>query len=151
MKRGRPKRVGDEYVRNGTRCIFLCTEAMTGWRHVDPQQHRTKLDWAHQICRLLETDYPDYQKIRLVMDNLNTHSISSLCEAFPPDIARSLAKRLEIHYMAKQGSYPSIAEIELSVVSKHCLYCRIDSITILGSKLALWETERNTMQKGVDW
>jgi hypothetical protein len=151
MKRGSPKRVDDEYVRNGTCCIFLFTEALTGWRHVDPRQHRTKVDWAHQIRRLLENEYPDCQKIRLVMDNLNTHSISSLYEAFPPEIARSLAKRLEIHYTPKHGSWLNIAEIELSVLSKQCLDRRIDSITILGSELTSWETERNAMQKGVDW
>ncbi len=151
MKRGRPKRVDDEYVRNGTCCIFLFTEALTGWRHVDPRQHRTKVDWAHQIRRLLEIDYPDCQKVRLVMDNLNTHSISSLYEAFSPDIARSLVKRLEIHYTPKHGSWLNIAEIELSVLSKQCLDRRIDSITILESELDSWETGRNAMQKGVDW
>ncbi len=151
MKRGRPKRVDDEYVRNGTCCIFLFTETLTGWRHVDSQQHRTKVDWAHQIRRLLEIDYPDCRKIRLVMDNLNTHSISSLYEAFPPDIARSLAKRLEIHYTPKHGSWLNVAEIELSVMTKQCLDRRIDNITSLGNELAAWETARNAMQKGVDW
>ena len=138
MKRGRPKRIDDEYVRNGTCSIFLFTEALTGWRHVDPQQHRTKLDWAHQIRRLLEIDYPDCQKIRLVMDNLNTHSISSLYEAFSPSIARSLAKRLEIHYTPKHGSWLNIAEIELSVLSKQCLDRRIDNISLLGSEISSW-------------
>lgn len=151
MKRGRPRRVDDEYIRNGTCCIFLFTEALTGWRHVDSQLHRTKVDWAHQIRRLLEIDYPDCQKIRLVMDNLNTHSISSLYEAFPPEIARSLAKRLEIHFTPKHGSWLNIAEIELSVMTKQCLDRRIDNITSLGMEIAAWETARNAMQKGVDW
>ena len=76
MKRGRPKRLDDEYVCNGTCCIFLFTETLSSWRHVDPQEHRTMVDWAHQIRRLLEIEYPNCLKIRLVMDNLNTHTIS---------------------------------------------------------------------------
>jgi len=151
MKRGRPKREDDEYVRNGTCCIFLFTEALSGWRHVEPQKHRTKIDWAHQIRLLLEVDYPDCPKVRLVMDNLNTHSISSLYESFPPDIARSLAKRLEIHHTPKHGSWLNIAEIELSVMTKQCLNRRIDNISSLQQELADWETARNNMQKGVDW
>lgn len=151
MKRGRPKRVDDEYIRNGTCCIFLFTEALSGWRHVDPQEHRTKVDWAYQIRHLLEIEYPDCPKVCLVMDNLNTHTLSSLYEAFPPDIARSLAKRLEIHYTPKHGSWLNIAEIELSVMTKQCLDRRIDNITSLKNELAAWETARNTRQKGVDW
>ena len=151
MKRGRPKREDDEYVRNGTCCIFLFTEALTVWRHVEPQEHRTKVDWAHQIRHLLEIDYPDCQKVRLVMDNLNTHSISSLYEAFPPEVARSLAKRLEIHFTPKHGSWLNIAEIELSVMTKQCLDRRIDNITSLQKELADWESARNHLQNGVDW
>ena len=151
MKRGRPKREDDEYVRNGTCCIFLFTEALSGWRHVEPQEHRTKIDWAHQIRLLLEVDYPDCPKVRLVMDNLNNHSISSLYESFPPDIARSLAKRLEIHHTPKHGRWLNIAEIELSVMTKQCLGRRIDNISSLQQELADWETARNNMQKGVDW
>ncbi len=151
MNRGRPKRVDDEYVRNGTCCIFLFTETLNGWRHTDVKEHRTKVDWAHQIHHLLEIDYPDCRKIRLVMDNLNTHGISSLYEAFPPELARSLARRLEIHYTPKHGSWLNIAEIELSAMTKQCLNRRIDNITSLGTELAEWETERNTNQKGVDW
>lgn len=151
MKRGRPKRQDDEYIRNGTCCIFLFTEALTGWRHTSPQEHRTKVDWAHQIRHLLEVEYPECSKVRLVMDNLNTHSISSLYEAFPPEIARSLVKRLEIHHTPKHGSWLNIAEIELSAMTKQCLERRIDSITSLDHELTSWETARNSLQKGVDW
>ncbi|HEY5467161.1 MAG TPA: transposase [Clostridia bacterium] len=119
MKRGRPKRQDDEYIRNGTFCIFLFTETLTGWQHTDPQEHRTKVDWAHQIRYLLEIMYPDCQKVRLVINNLNIHSISSLYEAFPLDIARNLARRLEIHHTPKHGSWLNIAEIELSAMTKH--------------------------------
>lgn len=151
MKRGWPKRQDDEYVRNGTCCVFLFTEALTGWRHTNPRERRTKVDWAQQIRHLLEAEYPECPKIRLVMDNLNTHSISSLYEAFPPEIARSLAKRLEIHFTPKHGSWLNIAEIELSVMTKQCLDRRIDNITSLENELVSWEKNRNSMQKGVDW
>lgn len=151
MKRGRPRRRDDEYVRNGTCCIFLFTEALGGWRHVDVQEHRTKTDWANQIQRLLEVDYPECKKVRLVMDNLNTHSISSLYEAFPPEIARRLAVRLDIHYTPKHGSWLNIAEIELSVMTAQCLDRRIDNITPLKLELSAWELDRNSKQKGVDW
>ena len=151
MKRGRPKRQDDEYIRNGTCCIFLFTEALTGWRHTSAQEHRTKVDWAHQVRHLLEVEYPECSKVRLVMDNLNTHSISSLYEAFPPEIARSLVKRLEIHHTPKHGSWLNIAEIELSAMTKQCLERRIDSITSLDHELTSWETARNSLQKGVDW
>jgi hypothetical protein len=93
----------------------------------------------------------DVPKIRLVMDNLNTHSISSLYEAFPPELARSLAKRLEIHHTPKHGSWLNMAEIELSAMSKQCLDRRIDDITTLQKELTAWENHRNAVQKGVDW
>jgi len=151
MKKGRPKRLDDEYVRNGTCCVFLFTEALGGWRHVDPKEHRTKVDWAHQIQHLLDIDYPDCKKVRLVMDNLNTHTTSSLYEAFPPEIALGLAKRLEIHFTPKHGSWLNIAEIELSVLSKQCLDRRIDNMPALTTELDAWEIGRNSTQKGVDW
>ena len=98
MKRGGPKRQNDEYVRNGTCYIFLFTEALGSWRYANAIEHRTKIDWLNQVRRLLEVEYPECKKVRLVMDNLNTYSISSLYEAFPPEITRSLAVRIEIHY-----------------------------------------------------
>jgi len=112
---------------------------------------RTKIDWATQIRDLLETHYPDTPKIRLVMDNLNTHSISSLYEAFSPEVARRLAKRLEIHHTPKHGSWLNIAEIELSVLTRQCLDRRIPTITSLNNELSAWETHRNDSQKSVVW
>jgi len=151
MKPGKPRRYDGEYVRNGTGCIFLFTEPLAGWRHVNACQRRTKIDWANQIRDLLEIYYPDIPKIRLVMDNLNTHSISSFYEAFPPEIARNLAKRLEIHYTPKHGSWLNIAEIELSVLTRQCLDRRISTIQSLNHELAAWEAYRNETQKSVDW
>jgi len=151
MKPGNPERQDGEYVRNGTCSIFLFTEPLAGWRHVTACQRRTRIDWANQIRDLLEIYYPQVPKIRLVMDNLNTHSISSLYEAFSPEIARGLAKRLEIHHTPKHGSWLNIAEIELSVMSRQCLDRRIATITSLRTELSAWELARNNNQKGVDW
>jgi hypothetical protein len=103
MKAGIPERQDGEYVRNGTCSIFVFTEPLAGWRHVTVCERRTRVDWANQVRELLEVHYPKVKKIRLVMDNLNTHTVSSLYEAFTPDIARNLAKRLEIHYTPKHG------------------------------------------------
>jgi hypothetical protein len=151
MKPGKPQRQDGEYVRNGTGCVFLFTEPLAGWRHVIACHRRTKIDWATQIRDLLEIHYPDIPKIRLVMDNLNTHSISSLYEAFSPAVARSLAKRLEIHHTPKHGSWLNIAEIELSVLTRQCLNRRIPTIISLNKELSSWETQRNESQKSVDW
>jgi hypothetical protein len=151
MKPGKPERQDGEYVRNGTCSIFVFTEPLAGWRHVAARERRTRLDWANQVRELLEVHYPNVKKVRLVMDNLNTHSVASLYEAFTPDVARSLAKRLEIHYTPKHGSWLNIAEIELSVMSKQCLERRISSIDSLRLELAVWENTRNRNQKGVDW
>jgi hypothetical protein len=151
MKAGKPERQDGEYIRNGTCSIFMFNEPLSGWRYVHANERRTKIDWAILIRELLEQSYPDVPKIRLVMDNLNTHSISSLYEAFPPELARSLAKRLEIHHTPKHGSWLNMAEIELSAMSKQCLDRRIDDITTLQKELTAWENHRNAVQKGVDW
>ncbi|MEW5785749.1 MAG: IS630 family transposase, partial [Bacillota bacterium] len=151
MEPGQPERQDSDYVRNGTCSIFIFTEPLAGRRHVTVCERRTKIDWANQVRDLLDNHYPNARKIRLVMDNLNTHSISSLYEAFPPDVARSLVKRLEIHYTPKHGSWLNIAELELSVMTRQCLSRRISSITSLQAELLAWEIERNQKQKGVDW
>jgi hypothetical protein len=151
MEPGNPERQDGEYIRNGTCSIFMFTEPLAGWRHVTICEHHTKIDWANQIRELLEVYYPNVPKIRLVMDNLNTHTISSLYEAFSPELARSFAKRLEIHYTPKHGSWLNVAEIELSVMSSQCLDRRIATLDLLQQELSSWEVARNKNQKGVDW
>jgi len=151
MKPGNPKCLDSEYVRHGTCSIFVFSEPLAGWRHVAVCERRTRIDWANQVRELLEIHYPDVPVIRLVMDNLNTHSVASLYEAFPAEIARRLVKRLEIHYTPKHGSWLNIAEIELSVMTSQCLDRRIPSIELLRSELSEWESQRNKSQKGVDW
>jgi len=151
MKPMKPLCEDSEYVRNGTCSIFIFTEPLVGWRHVAVREQRTRIDWALQIQELLEIHYPQAPKIKLVMDNLNTHSIASLYHAFEPATARRLAKRLEIHYTPKHGSWLNIAEIELSVMTSQCLGRRIPSISQLMTELSAWEQNRNQSQKGVDW
>jgi len=151
LKEGTPKRVDNEYRRNGTCSIFLFTEPLAGWRHVHARERRTKVDWALEIKELLTVHYPDAPKVCLVMDNLNTHTISSLYEAFPPCEARALAKRLEIHFTPKHGSWLNVAEVELSVLSNLCLDRRIGALGVLNSELSAWALARNTAHKRVDW
>jgi hypothetical protein len=149
---GKVERVDSEYVREGTCSIFIFTEPLAGWRYAEAFPHRTKKDWADRLKWVLDTRYPDAEKVVLVMDNLNTHVISSLYEAFPPAEAFRLARRLEIHYTPKHGSWLDIAEIELSALASECLGARrIPSIESLNKELAAWETQRNARQKGVDW
>jgi len=152
MQPGSPQREDNEYIRNGTCSIFIFTEPLAGWRHADAFPHRTKIDWAHHIQWLLDEQYPDARKVVLVMDNLNTHAISSLYEAFPPEEAFRLARRLEIHFTPKHGSWLNIAEVELSALAAQCLgRRRIPCLNELNGELAAWHTQRNQSQKGVDW
>ena len=151
MKAGNCKKEDFQYVRNGTCAIFMFTEPLAGWRHVNAEERRTKLDWAAQIKELLEVHYPHVKRIRLVMDNLNTHCIGSLYEAFSPNIARSLAQRLEIHYTPKHGSWLNIAEIELSALTTQCLNRRIGNLDALRKEISVWNISRNESQKSVDW
>jgi len=151
MKPGKSQREDYEYTREGTCSIFIFTEPLKSWRHVEATKQRTRIDWAYQIDQLLSEFYPEAERIRLVMDNLNTHTLASLYQAFPAEKARNLAKRLEIHYTPKHGSWLNIAEIELSVVTKQCLSRRIPSIEILNSQLSAWEKSRNDSAKHVNW
>ena len=146
-----PPRYDYEYTRNGTASIFLFNEPLIGWRKVNPRKQRTKVDWAHEVRELLETDYPDARKIILVCDNLNTHTIGAFYAAFPPEEASKLVKRLEIHHTPKHGSWLNIAEIELSALSRQCLDRRLDDLDLLVKETKKWETSRNHNQKPVDW
>ena len=151
VEAGKPKRVDNEYKRNGTAVVFMHTEPLGGWRHVSVRERKTALDWAYEIRDLLEVYYPDAHRICLVIDNLNIHKIGSLYVAFPPEKARELVKRLEIHYTPKHGSWLNIAEVEISALSRQCLKRRIGDIDTLKQETAAWERSRNDRQKGVDW
>lgn len=142
----------NEYIRNGTASIFLFTEPLAGWRRAIAHERRTKMDWAEQIRELVDIDYPDADKIVLVMDNLNTHRISSLYEAFPPQDAFRIAQKLEIHYTPKHGSWLNIAECELSALGRQRLgKRRIPDLETLNDELDSWYSDRNESQKSVDW
>jgi hypothetical protein len=148
---GQPTQVDYEYERTGTANIFMFTEPLIGTRHVHVTEHRTAVDWAHEIRDLLEVRYPEAVRVRLVCDHLNTHGIGSLYEAFPPEQARRLASRLEIHHTPKHGSWLNIAAIELSVLTMQCLDRRIPDLETLTKGTQQWEQRRNAAPKGVDW
>jgi len=152
MQPGSTKKVDSEYKRNGTCSIFIFTEPLSGWRHTKALPRRTKRDWANEVKWLLDEQYPDVEKVLLVLDNLNTHAISSLYEAFLPAEAFRLAQRLELHFTPKHGSWLNIAECELAALSAQCLgKKRIPNIEELNEVLTVWHTQRNQTQKGVDW
>ena len=147
-KDGRIEYEDNEYIRNGTASIFLFTEPLNGWRFAAAQERRIRLDWAGQIDWLLNEQYPDAKKVALVMDNLNTHSIASLYQAFEPE----KANRLEIHYTPKHGSWLNIAEIKLSALGRQCIGSRrIPDLLSLSALLSPWAADRNLKQRGVVW
>jgi hypothetical protein len=148
---GRPTRFDYEYERNGVSNVFMFYEPFAGKRHVSVTDHRRKSDWALQIKELLDRHYPTAEKVVLVMDNLNTHSGASLYETFPPQEARRLLDRLEIHYTPKHGSWLNIAEIELRVLSGQCLNRRIPDKQTLTQEITHWQHDRNTLEAKVDW
>jgi hypothetical protein len=148
---GKPARYDYEYERNGTANIFMFTEPLRGFRTVSVREHKTAIDWATEVQQLLDTQYPETERIRLVCDNLNTHGIGSLYEAFPPEQARRLASRLEIHHTPKHGSWLNIAEIELSALTIQCLDRRLPDLEALINETTQWEKRRNASPKGVDW
>jgi hypothetical protein len=148
---GRDRLEDSEYVRAGTCSIFCWAGPLRGWRRVDAQPRRTKAGWARQVARMLAAGYRDAETVVLVMDNLNTHGITSLYEAFDPKTAFGLAQRLEIHHTPRHGSWLNIAEIELSALTRQCLDRRIQNLTVLNAELAAWQQQTNTDQRQVDW
>jgi hypothetical protein len=151
IAKGRPARFDYEYKRNGVANLFMFTEPLKGWRWAEVTDRRTRIDWALVIRELLDVRYPHAVKVVLVMDNLNTHTIGSLYEAFEPTEARRLAERLEIHYTPKHGSWLNIAETELSVLAMQCLDRRIPTKADLEHEVQAWQDDRNHTTKGVDW
>ncbi len=151
MKPGLVERVDYEYAREGVVNVFLFCEPLTGQRWVDLTAQRTKVDWADQIKDLVDVHYPEAERIVLVCDNLNTHTPASLYEAFPPEEAKRLADKLEIHYTPKHGSWLNIAEIELSILSRQCLDRRIPDFLTLLTDVRAWENRRNAKRGKVDW
>ena len=151
MRPGDPLRIDSEYIRLGTRNLFMFCEPLRGYRHVRVTERRTKVDWAHALRNFLNEFYAEAEKIVLVMDNLNTHSPGSFYEAFEPEEARRLTERLEIHYTPKHGSWLNIAECEFSVLQRQCLSRRIDSAEFLGREVNAWQASRNAIDSEINW
>lgn len=148
---GRPRREDYHYERRGVRSIFMFFDPIRGWRRASCRDSRTRTDWAEEVRRLLEEDYPDARKVTLVCDNLNTHSIASLYQAFPASRAGALRRRLELRHTPRNGSWLNVAEIELSVLSRQCLNRRIGDEEELSRELAAWQAERNAGGSVVKW
>jgi hypothetical protein len=148
---GQPERFDYEYVRNGTANLFMVPEPLLGWRAVQVTERRTAVDFAEVLRWLVEELHPDADKVVLVLDNLNTHKLASLYEAFEPERARRIAEKLEIHYTPKHGSWLNVAEIELSVLSRQCLDRRIGTAEEVRREVAAWEEERNERAVEVRW
>jgi hypothetical protein len=148
---GRPKCVDYEYERKGVVNLFMCCEPLRGWRHVRVTERRTKCDWACCIREWLDVHYPDAMRVRLVSDNLNTHTGASLYESFPPQEARRLLYRLEFHHTPKHASWLNMAEIEIGVMNRQCLDRRIDNAAVMADEVAAWEKPRNREKVKIHW
>jgi hypothetical protein len=147
---GEVERYDGEYVRNGTANLFLAFEPLAGWRQARVTDHRCRRDWATFVKGLVDERYKDAATIVLVMDQLNTHTPASLYEAFPPEEARRLAARLEIHHTPKHGSWLNMAEIELSVLARN-LPQRVADRAELERQVAAWERRRDEAGVKADW
>jgi len=148
---GRPERRDYEYVRRGTANRFVVVEPLSGWRQVTPTQQRTKVDYAQQLRRLSDEIYPEAEYIRLVQDNLNTHTLASLYEVYPPAEARRIASRFEVHDTPKHGSWLNMAEIEISVVERGCLSRPVADFETLDRRVKALEAERNAARCAIHW
>lgn len=148
---GQPARYDYEYHRNGVCNLFLFCEPLAGWRHVEITERRTQHDWAWAMKTLVDDYYPAADRIRVVLDNLNTHVPASLYATFPPAEAHRLLRRLEFHHTPKHGSWLNMAELEFSVLSRQCLDRRIGTQATLVREVAAWEAARNADPTPVDW
>jgi hypothetical protein len=148
---GRQRRVDYEYQRNGTANLFMLVQPLAGWREVTVTERRTGRDFAEQMRRLVDEHFPTATRIRVVLDNLNTHTPATLYETFVPAEARRLLKQLEFHYTPKHGSWLDMAELELSSLARQCLGRRLPDIEILRTEIAAWQTPRNAQRIPITW
>ena len=150
--RERPRRVDYEYERNGTATIFMFAEPKSGWREATARPTKTKVDWAVEVARLMETRYADCEQVTLVCDNLNTHTKGAFYEAFEPARARALVSRLRFCHTPKHGSWLNVAESELSALTRQCVAGRrLGTLEELRTEIAAWSADVNRTQRGVDW
>jgi hypothetical protein len=148
---GQAERIDYEYERLGTANLFFFVEPLTGWRHVEMTERRTKIDYAHRIRWLVDCVYPQADYVRIVQDNLNTHTPAALYEAFEPAEARRILRRVEFHYTPKHGSWLNMAEIEISIFARGCLSRRVASMQVLRERIAILEAERNAHRCTISW
>lgn len=151
MEPGKPKREDYEYERQGVCNVFLACEPLSGQRYTMVAAQRTKQDWAQFIRQLSDEYYPTAEKIVLVLDNLNTHTLAALYEVFPVAEARRLAQRFEVHYTPKHASWLNMAEVELSALDRQCLSQRLASLEIARQQVAAWTARRNQQQVTITW
>jgi hypothetical protein len=150
-KPGQPQRYDYEYERAGTRNLFMFFQFEIGWRHVKVTERRTKQDFAHCMKDLVDVFFPEADVIRIVLDQLNTHTPAALYETFSPEEARRIVRKLEFHYTPKHGSWLNMAEIEFSVLGRQCLGQRLGDGDILVAEIQAWEQRRNGQRATVQW
>lgn len=148
---GQVRRVDYEYKREGTANLFVMCQPLAGWRTVDATEQRTKVDFAHCMQELVDVHFPSAEVIRVVLDNLNTHSPAALYEAFAPEEARRILRKLDFHYTPKHGSWLNMAEIEISILSRQCLKQRVSSLEQLDTVCTQWTNARNAQSAKINW
>lgn len=151
MQPGRVRRYDYEYRREGTANLFVMCQPLAGWREVKTTSRRTKVDFARCMQELVDVHFPYAEVIRVVLDNLNTHTPASLYDAFVPEEARRLLRKLEFHFTPKHGSWLNMAEIEISILSRQCLKQRVASLEHLAEVSRKWTTTRNAQQATIEW
>lgn len=149
---GHPEQVDFEYVREGGCVVWMFVEPLAGWRDVRVTDRKTAVDWAHQVRQLVDDPrYAEAERITLICDNLNTHTLASLYQAFAPAEALRIAQKLELVYTPKHGSWLNVAEPELSVLTRQCLDRRIASRDEVAGEAKAWKERRNARQVGIEW
>ena len=151
IQNGTPQRYDYEYKREGTCNLFMFLQPLLGWRHVKVTGRRTKQDFAGCMHDLAEIHFPKAEKIRVALDNLNTHTPAAFYETFPPEQARQLTKKLEFHYTPEHSSWLNMAEVEISVLTEQCLDRRLGSQETVIKEIDAWEAERNNSKATIDW
>lgn len=148
---GKAKRLHYEYEKNGSCCVLLAFEPHTGFRYVEVHERRTAVDYAHFMQHLVAQHYSQVEHIRLVQDNLNTHTPGAFYKVLPPEEAFALGQVFELHYTPKKGSWLNMAEIEFAALSKQCLDQRLADVATLEREVLAWAKQRNHARTTVNW
>ncbi|MBU0558415.1 MAG: IS630 family transposase [Bacteroidetes bacterium] len=151
LKPGSATKYDYEYKRNGTRNIFVAVEPLAGKRKITVTVNRKKKDFAYFIKELVEQDYKEAKTIRLVLDNLNTHFVSSFYETFTKRESKKILSKIEFYYTPKHGSWLNMAEIEINIMGRECLARRIGQEDVLKSEINYWSQQRNKAKKKINW